>query len=605
MEMPRLSTRPGNKDIRPGVKAGLEKKTRRNADEMAKARADETTANAKAALEQKKKLKKLAELEDKQQRADVAYAKTANHPADRPLTAPTPVISAGTAGGGAGVDPDSGDDSDVFVPGSKESSDEESEDDASEEDEELQKKKKKRVVTSRADIAAARDTEDPSGTPAVVVAQDSKKKRKNKDKEAGKPKKKAKLTGKKSGLDKDKSRGVAAAGGDEDSMVVQGGPALDDDTQEHVERPKTGKKKKGPPAPPPITIQVVARVSRKQQRGGTAKWTLKHLPEDTAAEFTNEVVPLARELAGTVAPWAGLTVKQIQGIVDKVYGPGVHKVTPDGAWAGLIGYRLSDWRSGIGTQATKGIDALVASYEEEMEEEAEVVSDSEAPMPAAVSDDTTSATAADATDTPADAGDVVPAEAAKPLKFAFDTPAGIAAFITWALQSHAESGTMAFHWKTWGNGKDKSGFLQSHLIVYTFAYHMSCLAAVPGGYKRLDAPPIGALLLSVQAVQRALQFWQTGVYVNPQKTANHFSIDNWGDSVITSGQKKDKLVRRATKFMASVQKWDEDRWVELKAAASEWVELPGRKRGGSSRSGSEAEDNAVLEEDDEIIILSD
>ncbi|KAJ7433855.1 hypothetical protein FB451DRAFT_1419373 [Mycena latifolia] len=124
-------------------------------------------------------------------------------------------------------------------------------------------------------------------------------------------------------------------------------------------------------------------------------------------------------------------------------------------------------------------------------------------------------------------------------------------------------------------------------------------------YKRLDAPPIGALLLSVQAVQRALQFWQTGVYVNPQKTANHFSIDNWGDSVITSGQKKDKLVRRATKFMASVQKWDEDRWVELKAAASEWVELPGRKRGGSSRSGSEAEDNAVLEEDDEIIILSD
>ncbi|KAJ7450577.1 hypothetical protein FB451DRAFT_1374673 [Mycena latifolia] len=61
---------------------------------------------------------------------------------------------------------------------------------------------------------------------------------------------------------------------------------------------------------------------------------------------------------------------------------------------------------------------------------------------------------------------------------------------------------------------------------------MSCLAVVPGGYKRLDAPPIGVLLLSVQVVQRALQFWQTGIYANPQKTANYFSIDNRGDSVI-------------------------------------------------------------------------
>ncbi|KAJ7922457.1 hypothetical protein B0H13DRAFT_2317500 [Mycena leptocephala] len=55
--------------------------------------------------------------------------------------------------------------------------------------------------------------------------------------------------------------------------------------------------------------------------------------------------------------------------------------------------------------------------------------------------------------------------AAKTLKFKLDTPEGIAAFVAWALQPRASTGTMAFHWKTWGNGVDKKGFLQSYLIV--------------------------------------------------------------------------------------------------------------------------------------------
>ncbi|KAJ7909759.1 hypothetical protein B0H13DRAFT_1877368 [Mycena leptocephala] len=77
--------------------------------------------------------------------------------------------------------------------------------------------------------------------------------------------------------------------------------------------------------------------------------------------------------------------------------------------------------------------------------------------------------------------------ATKPLTFKLDRPEGIAAFVAWALQPHASTGTMAFHWKTWGNGVDKKGFLPSYLIVYTYPYHLSCLETIPGGYTRFPS----------------------------------------------------------------------------------------------------------------------
>ncbi|KAJ7233785.1 hypothetical protein C8J57DRAFT_1532101 [Mycena rebaudengoi] len=174
-----------------------------------------------------------------------------------------------------------------------------------------------------------------------------------------------------------------------------------------------------------------------------------------------------------------------------------------------------------------------------------------------------------------------------------------------AADTHKPSNTMVFQWKIWGGGVDKKGFLQSHLIVYTFTYHLSTLATIPGGYTKLEASPIGALLLSMQAVHRALQFWETGEYVNPQKFPSFFSIDNWGDTTTSSGiHKQGKVIQRATKFVPTVQGWDKGRWKELKEAAEEWVEIPSCKRAGNlSRSGSEAGD--LLVDDDDVMILSD
>ncbi|KAJ7712749.1 hypothetical protein DFH07DRAFT_786004 [Mycena maculata] len=191
------------------------------------------------------------------------------------------------------------------------------------------------------------------------------------------------------------------------------------------------------------------------------------------------------------------------------------------------------------------------------------------------------------------------------------TAKGMAAFVKWALETCPDITTSPFHWRMWGDGVDKKGFLQSHLIVYTFAYHLSCLAAIPGGYKRLQAQPVGALLLSVQAVHLTSlpsTLFSFQLRFNPLKASSHFSVDNWGDIQAAGNmdKKKNRLVRRATKFLASVQKWDNERWKEVKEAAEEWVELPGRKRGATaSRSGSEVSDDDPILSDDEILVLSD
>jgi hypothetical protein len=98
MEAPGLKTRTKNKHVRPGVAAGVDKKTRRTKDQMARARDDESTAKAQAALDEKKKLKRLAALEDQQHRDDITYAATANHPPDKPAKANIPaVVDSGNA----------------------------------------------------------------------------------------------------------------------------------------------------------------------------------------------------------------------------------------------------------------------------------------------------------------------------------------------------------------------------------------------------------------------------------------------------------------------------------------------------------------------------
>ncbi|KAJ7799548.1 hypothetical protein B0H14DRAFT_3787705 [Mycena olivaceomarginata] len=255
MEMPRpgLKTREKNKKIHPTVDAGVEKKRRRTAAQMERARDDEMTSRALAKLEDEKALRRLAALEDKQRKDDILYAKSANHPADRPVRSSQAIatVVTGAASGGAGDNSGSGDDSNPYSPSGDDSSEESaSEPDAREEDvTEKKNKKQKRASTSRGDVLGVRRTQDGLGTPVVAVPDKDQKKRKAKgnDADSEKPQKKPKVSTKKSGLNKSKSGSPQAPHADDDSMVLPGGPVLDNDAEEHVERPKTGKKKKGVP----------------------------------------------------------------------------------------------------------------------------------------------------------------------------------------------------------------------------------------------------------------------------------------------------------------------------------------------------------------------
>ncbi|KAJ6620529.1 hypothetical protein B0H10DRAFT_2188539 [Mycena sp. CBHHK59/15] len=583
MEMPGLKTRRKNKDIHPAIDAGVAPRSRRTTSEVATARSLTAKEKKKAELAQKEAVEKVAALEDKQREIDISRAEHGNHPVDQPIPlrtmSPQPQDNLDDD---QNTRAESGDDSGQFVP-LKESSDKE---DPTSDEEEIQKPSKL-SKPKRTDVTASRSTRDASGTPATSASSGHKRKA---SVENSKDKKKKKA-GKKAGLVRSKaadpkqaaSSGRSSVGGvteEDESMVKFGGPAIDDDVDEQIERAQPAQgKKRGLPQNPIIKIAPTAPrpLTKKEQRNNAKKWSLPHLPRNTASQFTEEVIPLARELLGTLPPWAVLTVKQVQEIVDKVYGAGKHIVLFDGPWFGLVAYRASDWRSGFGIQALKGIQALINMYQGADNSE----SDEEAAGP--LSDD------------PLDA-------APKPAKFTFDTPEGIAAFVAWALQKHAETGTMAFHWQTWGNGVDKKGLLQSHLIMYTFAHHLSALKTIPDLHKHLEAEPSGALLLSVQAVERALQFWTTGQQVVPPKTAGHFSVDHWGDIKTVVNNKK-VTQRRATQFLATVSNWDGVRWNDVREAASEWVEM--KKRASSSRASSEAEGAMVSSEEEEVIILSD
>ncbi|KAF8199217.1 hypothetical protein K438DRAFT_1966434 [Mycena galopus ATCC 62051] len=367
-----------------------------------------------------------------------------------------------------------------------------------------QKKKPKKPGLSCADIIASRETRDESGTPATICG---KKRKADKEKKGGKAKK-TKSNDKRSGL-------ISL-------IAIQ------------------------PGAPKGLT--------RKQVCGGAAKWSLKHLAANTTDQFTNKVVPLARKLLNTAGdkPWGKLTVPQIQAIVDKVYGKGCHAVTPNGLWVSLTGYHLDSWHNGLGAQLHKYMLDIIHLYESDKEEDAKEGSGDDMDTSADASVDAANA----------------PTGSPKPPKFKLNAPEGRATFVEWCLQTAPGGGTFAFHWKTWGNGVDKKGFLQSHIILHALAYHLTCLEAIPGGYECLGAHPESALLLATQVVHHELQFWRSGEYF--VQTAD--------------GKKKQKRTWRATKFLLTIRGWDDDHWKEIIQAA--------RK----------VEDDPVLSDDDDVVL---
>ncbi|KAJ7246226.1 hypothetical protein C8J57DRAFT_1523784 [Mycena rebaudengoi] len=579
-EMPsmgRQATRKANKHAHPAFDTGYAKRPqkRRTSDKVAEDEAKEKSAQVTAAKAQRSANKNLATIEDDMRNTDIQREAEANHPVD----AQVPRVPAAKAqrdveekdeGDGeaslaiiscivltALPDPEYVENSD---PGS------DGEDDEGD-DEDVPKKSRGRskvVKTSRADITAERKTEAVKGTPEVTG-----------DKRKGSPKakgdKKKKKSGKKAGLAKrtvssasGKSSQLAVDDDDDDHMVRLGGPALDDDPNERIELQEKKKKRGKPSEATPAKLLTL-----KTLRKGRKKWTPEDLPTGTARQFKDDVVPLARDLLGLQHnPWEPLSDDQVQGILDLVYGPKKH-TTEDPAWQGLLAYRMSDWRAGIATQALKGMQGMV-----EAAQEGDYHSDDEAP-------------------------DSEEEDDSLDLK----TTEGIKAFVAWALQ--VKEHTSPFHWKQWGDGVLKEGLFEGELIVYAFAAHLTAISCIPPKYSTHPnpPPPIGALILSIQAAERALRAWSTGTQVLSNKGSDHFSKDNWGD---TTKERNGKQVkdRRATKYVDTIRTFKDAQWAAIHHTASQWVE---KKRTGSSRSSSMDVDmpGIVSDEDDHFVLKAD
>ncbi|KAJ7917285.1 hypothetical protein B0H13DRAFT_2269550 [Mycena leptocephala] len=344
---------------------------------------------------------------------------------------------------------------------------------------------------------------------------------------------------------------------------------------------EVGKKKKkhGKPAQPSDYI-AISRPPKaptlKDLRNGATKWTLDHLPEGAGSKFRELMTPLAYVHMGQHPdPWGNFTDDETQSLIVKVF-PNSDYSVEDLSWQGLIPYRLSNWRNSIASQAIDAARLFIESRREEQikQEEEQEAKDTKG------------------TDDP----DPDPAFTADG-SFNFKTPEGIAAFVK--LFTTEVNHTCPFHWKRWGGGVEKEGLFENEIILYTFAYHVMTIVHLlsnifpDSDYKH----PISALILCIQAVDRALRTWSTGEYIAlTGKSSSNFSKDHYADTTkMVGGQYKKH--KRSGKFVPTIENFDDAQWQSIFNITEKFVDRT--QKPSCSRSSSMDVDQLVIESDEE------
>ncbi|KAG6809099.1 hypothetical protein H0H92_001622 [Tricholoma furcatifolium] len=549
----KVVTRAANKHTHPG--AIVAPAPRRTHAEMTALRAQKVAQDSADKTAQLEALQRVAALQDQMQLDDIQRSAIADHPIDPDIQVPTRVPKRHRDP--SPIEPTGSDSDEDYNDGGRPDSDESSDEENDEVDGKeivvpARHKRKVKSQTRREDIQAARVIKPVVGTPMKLMT---------KQNSGPAPPKRHKPSKPLSGLNPNwqnvrscnTSMATVASGGtfDNDSDPVQyGGPVPDNETGD-AERATLGleKVKMNSMIKVEHTLTVLP-ATKKQIRGGANKWTHDHLPRGTVEAFKTYVVRLARIQAGAMEPWAGLTTVQIQGIVDQVYGVDEYEVKENDVWCGLIGYRLHDWRSSFGQNGIKTVTKLI-------EDNTEVL----------------------------------------------NSQTAIAEAINEYLTIPKGQKSAPFQWQEFNGGTAKKGLLQSHLILRVFAHTYLLLFDDPFELLRMDKP-VGALLLAMQAVQRALSFWKTGELVVDTSPAGRFSFDNYGDkTTVDKVTKQLTLHRRATLLLASINYWDDDYWHMLIKNAAEHLEdfhLMKRQASSTSRPSSE-----VFDVDADFVLHSD
>ncbi|KAG6833984.1 hypothetical protein H0H93_012788, partial [Arthromyces matolae] len=137
--------------------------------------------------------------------------------------------------------------------------------------------------------------------------------------------------------------------------------------------------------------------------------------------------------------------------------------------------------------------------------------------------------------------------------------------------------------------------------------HLANIHKLPTPTDAVKDLPVGALILSLQAVEHALNEYRTGSQVINKTSKGHFSSDNYGDKVVQEADQngRPKLVNKpwASRYIATIKKFDAAQWKSILESSQEYLDAIPPRRGRKSRSLSHASSSYSMAVDDEEILF--
>ncbi|KAG6806456.1 hypothetical protein H0H92_011270, partial [Tricholoma furcatifolium] len=325
----------------------------------------------------------------------------------------------------------------------------------------------------------------------------------------------------------------------DDSLVRMGGITSDeeDEEAEQVAFNAAASVPRGKANVMPSNIRITPGkqvMTKTDLRGGSKKWNLNHIPTDAKDVFSDKVVPLVKAKVGTMEPWASIDLKGLQKIVDDVFGDEGYELSAGDAWTSLISYRLQSWRNRFAAKARKA----VARYFDDPQNNLQTAE------------------------------------------------ARLEAVKEWLDFEGADGeGTAPYQFKKCIYDEDNicrtRGFCQAPFIIETFALaHLKYINSVVVLWAD-DPPhkqPIGAMILSLQAVEHALRQYEEDGFCDEGSTAQ-FSFDNYSDCTLVqevNGRSIQTFDPRASRYIAPIHDGFEERhWANIFRNAQEVLALKG------------------------------
>ncbi|KAF8953423.1 hypothetical protein BDZ97DRAFT_2065642 [Flammula alnicola] len=112
-----------------------------------------------------------------------------------------------------------------------------------------------------------------------------------------------------------------------------------------------------------------------------------------------------------------------------------------------------------------------------------------------------------------------------------------------------------------------SGLFQSAIVSAVLGTHIAGISAIPSA-QRSKRRPVGALVLTIQAIKRALAMWTTGEKLEQQRPYNDFSKTNWGNTTVVREGKVVPILT-TTNLVDIVEKLKDKQWDKILDAASQ------------------------------------